>query len=444
MSVYVGAIDSVVANRQYQLAIYRDNAGRPGTLVAASASGTLVANAWNTVAVSAPLLASTNYWLMFNTNGRTAAVNNMRYNTGAAGQGAYSTASVPFGAWPATFPAATTTNFVFSLYATLESNTLGLTTIGTSLDSGNSNSLHGSRVTATVSGQVSSMSVYVGAVDALVANRQFQFAIYGDDAGGPGTRVASSASGTLVANAWNTLPISALLSGGTDYWLMFNTNGRTASVNNMYYTSGTIGQGTHGVGPTPFGTWPLFFASGGTTFRYSLFATVEPDTTRPTVAVVTPVDGATGVSTAATVTVRFSEPIKVPTLTTGPSGTFVLRDPAGVAVPATVDYTASSFTGTLIPSGALAPSTTYTATISTGVKDLAGNALASPVVWSFTTAAAPPPAFGKQRSVERGTGAIIRPYLGLTWQASTGATSYEYCIDTVNNNVCDASWVIGD
>ena len=117
MSVYVGAIDSVVANRQYQLAIYRDNAGRPGTLVAVSATGTLVANAWNTLAISTPLLASTNYWLMFNTNGRTAAVNNMRYNTGAAGKGAYSSAPVPFGTWPATFPATTTSNFVFSLFA---------------------------------------------------------------------------------------------------------------------------------------------------------------------------------------------------------------------------------------------------------------------------------------------------------------------------------------
>src|SRR5262249_1401721 len=46
---------------------------------------------------------------------------------------------------------------------------------------------------------------------------------------------------------------------------------------------------------------------------------------------------------------------------------------------------------TLTPSSQLAASTTYTATIvggSGGVKDLAGNALASNVVWSFTTGAA--------------------------------------------------------
>jgi hypothetical protein len=118
MSVYDGAVDSLAANRQYQLAIYTDNAGRPGSRVAASAIGTLVANAWNTLPVSASLLAGTNYWLVFNTNGRTGSVNNMRYNTGAAGQGVYSTGAVTFGTSPATFPAATTTNFVYSLFAT--------------------------------------------------------------------------------------------------------------------------------------------------------------------------------------------------------------------------------------------------------------------------------------------------------------------------------------
>ena len=57
MSVYVGAVDSLVANRQYQLAVYTDVAGRPGTRVAFSATGTLVPNAWNTLTINATLLA---------------------------------------------------------------------------------------------------------------------------------------------------------------------------------------------------------------------------------------------------------------------------------------------------------------------------------------------------------------------------------------------------
>jgi hypothetical protein len=118
MSVYVGDVDSVSANRQYQVAIYTDNAGRPGTLLARSATGTLVGNAWNTLAVSASLQSSTNYWLMFNTNGRSSAVNNMRYNIGSTGQGVYSPAPVTFGTWATTAPGVTIGNLVYSLFAT--------------------------------------------------------------------------------------------------------------------------------------------------------------------------------------------------------------------------------------------------------------------------------------------------------------------------------------
>src|SRR2546428_3591545 len=45
-------------------------------------------------------------------------------------------------------------------------------------------------------------------------------------------------------------------------------------------------------------------------------------------------------------------------------------------------------TATFPPAGNLAPLTTYTATISTGAKDLAGNALTSDISWSFTTGVA--------------------------------------------------------
>jgi hypothetical protein len=55
---------------------------------------------------------------VYNTNGRTGSVNNMRYNNGSAGLGVYSTGTVAFGTWPATFPAATVYQFVFSLFAT--------------------------------------------------------------------------------------------------------------------------------------------------------------------------------------------------------------------------------------------------------------------------------------------------------------------------------------
>lgn len=104
----------------------------------------------------------------------------------------------------------------------------------------------------------------------------------------------------------------------------------------------------------------------------------------PTVVSTGPADGATSVPVNGAATATFSEPLKPGSVS------FVLADPAGVAVPATVNYDATTRTATLRPNAALAWKTRYTATVS-GAADLAGNVMA-PVAWSFTTATAPPPA----------------------------------------------------
>ncbi|MBC7621413.1 MAG: DUF3494 domain-containing protein, partial [Candidatus Saccharibacteria bacterium] len=51
-----------------------------------------------------------------------------------------------------------------------------------------------------------------------------------------------------------------------------------------------------------------------------------------------------------------------------------------------VSYDAATKTVTFKPASPLAENTKYTATVSTGTKDIAGNALASNKVWTFTTA----------------------------------------------------------
>ena len=154
---------------------------------------------------------------------------------------------------------------------------LGLTTIGSTLDSDDSNYLNGSRVFTSTGGQVVSMSVYVDAVDPAGANRGFQMAIYTDTAGRPGTLVATTAAGTLAANAWNTLPITASLQPNANYWLMYNTNGQSSGVNNMRYDSGSPGQGVYSADAVPFGTWPATFpTSAMTNAVYSLYATFGP------------------------------------------------------------------------------------------------------------------------------------------------------------------------
>ena len=134
--------------------------------------------------------------------------------------------------------------------------------------------------------------------------------------------------------------------------------------------------------------------AAGNTASAAVTVTVDntvADTTRPTVVSISPAPNATGVSTAATVRATFSEAMNASTIT---STTFILRD-GTTSVAAGVAYNAGTLAATLTPSQPLATGRVYTATItggSSGVKDLAGNALASDYVGSFTTASSSPAA----------------------------------------------------
>jgi hypothetical protein len=111
--------------------------------------------------------------------------------------------------------------------------------------------------------------------------------------------------------------------------------------------------------------------------------TTEEDTTPPTVVRTSPRDGATGVAVKTKVTATFSEAIAASTITTS---SFTLDGVLG-----SVSYNSGTYTATFTPSANLAYSTTYTATLSTAITDLADNHLASAYTWSFRTEAKPPP-----------------------------------------------------
>jgi hypothetical protein len=53
-------------------------------------------------------------------------------------------------------------------------------------------------------------------------------------------------------------------------------------------------------------------------------------------------------------------------------------------------------------------------------------------------ASTPPGDFNKSAPANGATGQPANPT--LSWGASSNATSYEYCIDTSNNNACDTTW----
>jgi hypothetical protein len=106
------------------------------------------------------------------------------------------------------------------------------------------------------------------------------------------------------------------------------------------------------------------------------------DTTAPTVTSAFPVAGASGVPLNSAVTVHFSEAMKVSTIS---SSNFSVTEPGLVAVTGTVTYNATSRIATFTASPPLPVSTLFTATILVGVQDLAGNALAVPYSWTFTS-----------------------------------------------------------
>ncbi|MEV4561915.1 Ig-like domain-containing protein [Kitasatospora sp. NPDC049285] len=152
---------------------------------------------------------------------------------------------------------------------------LGNNTVGSATDTGDSNYINTSRfVTGASGGTVTSVSVYVGSVGTTPGD-QYQVAVYGDVAGKPGPLLGSSTSGTLTGHAWNTLPVAATLAPNTPYWLAYNSNGASAAVNNLNYSTG--GQSGYSTGGTAFGTWPTSFGAVSTgSLNYSIYATYTP------------------------------------------------------------------------------------------------------------------------------------------------------------------------
>ena len=105
----------------------------------------------------------------------------------------------------------------------------------------------------------------------------------------------------------------------------------------------------------------------------------------PTIIFTNPVNGATAVPINQKVSAIFSTAMNASTIN---GTTFTLTGPGATAVAGSVTYAAGSNTALFIPTANLAPSTTYTATVTSGAQDLAGNALgagAVPNPWTFTT-----------------------------------------------------------
>ena len=111
------------------------------------------------------------------------------------------------------------------------------------------------------------------------------------------------------------------------------------------------------------------------TFSFTTRATV--DTSPVVVMSTTPADGATCVDVNTKISVIFSEGVDPSTID---GASFFIGGVSG-----TVTYDAVNIIAIFTPSAPLQQNTTYNATLTAAIKDLAGNSLRSPVVFSFTT-----------------------------------------------------------
>ncbi len=211
------------------------------------------------------------------------------------------------------------------------------------------------------------------------------------------TLTATDSNGNSASTSTNVQPQTVQVTLASNPPGLQLVYGGTSAASPATYT--TVVGSTHTIfAPSPQGTNAFVnwsdagtqqhnVVTGTINVTYTATFSTATDTTPPTVLVNTPANGAAGVAIGTTVTATFSEAMNASTLTTAT----VTLVPQGSTTPiaATVAYNTTSFTVTLTPSSALTAGLLYTATVkggSSGAKDLAGLALATDRVWTFTTA----------------------------------------------------------
>jgi hypothetical protein len=115
---------------------------------------------------------------------------------------------------------------------------------------------------------------------------------------------------------------------------------------------------------------------------WSFTTGLTTDTTSPTVNSTVPANAVTGVPLNTSANVTFNKAMDPITFT---STTFTLMQ-GTTSVAGSINF--SGTTALFRPSSNLSANTVYTATVTTGVKDLSSNALAGNYTWSFTTGTA--------------------------------------------------------
>ncbi|MFD2091856.1 DUF4082 domain-containing protein [Blastococcus deserti] len=210
-----------------------------------------------------------------------------------------------------------------------------------------------------------------------------------------GQRLATGTFLDETATGWQKLTFAAPVpvAAGQTYVVSYHTPSGNYAADQGYFTgkgagrspliapASTAGAGNglflYGTGGFPTGSYK--------DTNYWVDAVLDttgatPDSQAPTVTGTSPASGATGVAPATTVVAEFSEPVASTGLTIGLTG------PGGATVSGTTALSADGRAVTFTPATTLSPSATYTASVR--ATDPAGNTMAGPHTWTFTTGAA--------------------------------------------------------
>jgi hypothetical protein len=156
-------------------------------------------------------------------------------------------------------------------------------------------------------------------------------------------------------------------------------------------------------------------ADGNDLTPHSWRFTTENDTTPPTVSAVTPTAQATGVPVTTPVIATFSEAVTDAQLT--------LKNPSGTALAGTSAMDSTGRVLTFTPTQPLAETTAFTAE-AFGAKDIAGNSMAAPYTWSFTTGTKPPTGLVAAYGMNEGAGTSVSDSSGQSHTGTAVGTSW--------------------
>lgn len=252
----------------------------------------------------------------------------------------------------------------------------------------------GTRFRSTIAGNITAIRFYKGA-------------------GNTGTHIGQlwTASGTLLAQAtftnetstgWQQVNLAnpVAINASTDYIVSYHSSQGYYSVTGGFFSNQLVNSpltapadlsSAHN-GVYRYSTTPVFpDATYGQEcyFVDVVFSTgASQDQTAPTVTSVSPASGASNVALSVAPTADFSEALDPASVTT--SNAYIRHGATTIA--AAVTYNSSSNRITITPSSSLANGVTYTVTLkggTGGLRDAAGNVLASDYTWTFTTVAAP-------------------------------------------------------